>query len=480
MQTESEMGRLFAFVPKYIKKLNEEKEKKFMIQKERLERKNGITLISLVITIIILLILASVAITLAVDSNGLFNRAGQAANAWNGSVANESEAIENLLTHMNTIVGGGSQGGSGNLPAGWDNTKISAVVEEGSRKAPIPNGYVASDVAGESSIADGLVIYERTEQVSTDEDAMTTRNQYVWIPVDDINSMIMCRTHGAGTVTLDPETLQCPICGEATKLAGKTYDVSETSTTIDGNKIWTYTQDFSQNNQTYSPNSGAREPAVVTGSSDGQGTSYDGSSSNYHGLGTAEAFLSQLEDDFEEMARSVAKYKGFYVSRYEIGAGASSKQGQTVLNAGTNGTDSDYIWYGLYQECRNVTDSAMHSHMIWGSQYDQIMKFAKEKERRDGTGAVFDVFTASVARQKTSQMNAGTNPADKVCNIYDLEGNYLEWTAQADSTNLRVVRGGNCNDASIGSFNPAGNFHGRNPASTYTIYSCRATLYVAL
>ena len=46
----------------------------------------GITLVSLVITVILLLILAGVAITLAVDSNGLFARAGEAANKWNTSI----------------------------------------------------------------------------------------------------------------------------------------------------------------------------------------------------------------------------------------------------------------------------------------------------------------------------------------------------------------------------------------------------------
>ena len=455
--------------------------------------KGGITLISLVITVIVLLILAGVAITLAVDSNGLFARAGQAANAWNASVANESEAVENLLIHMNTVVGGSQDDEEDDppvtLPAGWDSSKVAGVVEEGSRKAPIPVGFVASDVEGETSIADGLVIYENTETstnpVSTDVDAMTTRNQYVWIPVDDINSMVMCRTHGA-SVTLDQETLQCTECGENTELAGKLYEVSDNGTeTVTEGTIYKRTQNFSQSNQTYSPNSGYREPAVVTGNSSGDGTQYDGDSSNLEKAGmpsesTAEEFFSQLEGDFEEMARSVAKYKGFYVSRYEIGAGASSKQGQTVLNANKNGTDSYYMWYGLYKECRNVTDSVVHSHMIWGSQYDQIMKFAKEKERRDGTGTVFDVFTASVARQKTSKANTGTNPADKVCNIYDLEGNYREWTAQADSTVDRVSRGGNCNVASGGLFYPAGYFTGNNPTLSITIYSCRATLYVAL
>ena len=68
-----------------------------MLEKENVKRKDGITLISLVITIIILLILAGVAITLAVDSNGLFNRAGAAANKWNTSVGNEENKMNELL-----------------------------------------------------------------------------------------------------------------------------------------------------------------------------------------------------------------------------------------------------------------------------------------------------------------------------------------------------------------------------------------------
>ena len=46
----------------------------------RKEKQKGITLISLVITVIILLILAAVAINLAVDSNGLFRKAEDATN----------------------------------------------------------------------------------------------------------------------------------------------------------------------------------------------------------------------------------------------------------------------------------------------------------------------------------------------------------------------------------------------------------------
>ena len=67
-----------------------------------LKNQRGITLVSLVITIIVLLILATVAITLAVNSDGLFQKAGQAANNWNASVQEEDATLTNLMNFANT------------------------------------------------------------------------------------------------------------------------------------------------------------------------------------------------------------------------------------------------------------------------------------------------------------------------------------------------------------------------------------------
>ena len=154
----------------------EEKLKKEM--KDKLRNIRGITLISLVITVIILLILAAVAINLAVDSNGLFKKTGDAANTWNTSVAEEESILNELLDYGN--------------PVGSYVTETSTVAGvEKERTAPIPKGYVASQIPEESTIAEGLVIYEGTAEVTgtkgsaEHETAMTTRNQYVWIPVDD-------------------------------------------------------------------------------------------------------------------------------------------------------------------------------------------------------------------------------------------------------------------------------------------------------
>lgn len=43
--------------------------------------------------------------------------------------------------------------------------------------------------------------------------------------------------------------------------------------------------------------------------------------------------------------------------------------------------------------------------------------------------------------QKSTQDKTGTNASNILKNIYDLEGNNLDWTAQAYDTSNRVHRG---------------------------------------
>ena len=48
---------------------------------------------------------------------------------------------------------------------------------------PVPKGYTASKVTGETTVEDGFVIYEGEGEVNdTNKDtAQTTRNQFVWV-----------------------------------------------------------------------------------------------------------------------------------------------------------------------------------------------------------------------------------------------------------------------------------------------------------
>ena len=344
-------------------------------QERRQESKEkGITLVALVITIIVLLILAGVTLSTLVGDNGIITKAQEAKQNMANASAEEQQLIQNLVNSINAI----SEGGSGGIvtppepeppdptdPENWNPDKVIDVVTEvvGDEElhAPIPDGFTASKVDGENTISSGLVIYETEEEVnsSNHDTALTTYNQYVWIPVTEINDMVMCKSKTADTqchiIRVDDEGspngfyLKCET-HNSTDLAGKLYS-----------EFGDETLDASKTDQVYNPNDGNREPAIITGNSTGDGTEYDGASNNYHGLGSAQAFLTQLNNDFKDMVKSVYTYGGFYVGRYEMGAGGSTKKGQIVLTAAS---DSGNMWYGLYNVARQKGE-AINREMIW-------------------------------------------------------------------------------------------------------------------
>ena len=69
-----------------------------MFKKER-----GITLIALVVTIIVLLILAGVAISLTIGQGGLFQRAENAANTWRNAETNQSHAFNEFDSSFDSV-----------------------------------------------------------------------------------------------------------------------------------------------------------------------------------------------------------------------------------------------------------------------------------------------------------------------------------------------------------------------------------------
>ncbi len=63
----------------------------------------GITLVSLVITIVLMLILAGVAISIAVSPDGLFGKAREATEKWNNRVAKEEQIMADIMAEVNNI-----------------------------------------------------------------------------------------------------------------------------------------------------------------------------------------------------------------------------------------------------------------------------------------------------------------------------------------------------------------------------------------
>ncbi len=426
----------------------------------------GITLISLIITIVVLLILAAVAIS-SIQNDGILHYAQNAADNWNKAMADEANMLGDYLNYLNNM-GLGNGGGTtiGDATVDVKVGKISTINgQQYSENNPvIPAGFMAintttsnwdaADLATE--VKKGLVISDGT-------------SEFVWIPVASINSMIMCQTHGA-SVTLNEETLQCPTCGESTKLAGKLY------ATLTGEKFY-----ISLTGQTYGLNTGLREPDVVTsasGTDSTTGSFYDAENlstvleGDYANTQTAGSFKLQLEEEFKNMAQSVAKYKGFYVGRYETslnGTTAQSKSEETPMNK--------INWYNMYKNSKTYsranTELGVVSEMIWGCQWDAMMQLILTGPDASHVTATTNVGHTSTEFTSKPYETGGTNYTevytgsttynDIASNIYDLEGNVEECTQEAHETYDRVYRGSSYSNS--GGASPS-NRYSRTPSFT--------------
>ena len=94
--------------------------------KKLLKRKEqGITLIALVITIIVLLILAGVSIAMLTGQNGILTQAQKAKNETEKAAENEAAILNEYNQYLNNLTGGGtSSGGSiGSTDGSWSDEK---------------------------------------------------------------------------------------------------------------------------------------------------------------------------------------------------------------------------------------------------------------------------------------------------------------------------------------------------------------------
>ena len=140
-----------------------------------------------------------------------------------------------------------------------------------------------------------------------------------------------------------------------------------------------------------------------------------------------------MQEDYNKMIKSISNYHGFYVGRYEMSI-SNNNTAASVGNVNPLVNDSSNMWYGLYAYGKTYTNSAnsVESSMIWGSQYDAMMKWMQSGEHK--------VDVTQPGNRNTSTTTKASS--DVIKNIYDLYGCYYEWTLEANNTNNRVRRGG--------------------------------------
>lgn len=356
----------------------------------------------------------------------------------------------------------------------WDETRVAAVKDTNGVMVPVPKGYSSSliykkvgddNVYIERTVDTGFVIYEDTAEQSGEPEgeiqytypgteaegavivwatdanstvnsvelktAQTTRNQYVWVPVYNIDDMYGVDSTG--------------------KKWGKTYNMYNNSEpTLYG----------SVSNGIYTKDNNYREPDVVT--------VYD----NDHTLPTyiteeeRNEIDKELTTNFEKTIASIKKYGGFYIGRYETG-----NLGQATAKVVKSNSDiHSQTWYTMYRKCKELKGSNENviTSMIYGSQWDRTLMWLMETGKpyndiaKDSTSwgnysnaSFYYLNGTSYSRKGTgwSRLSTGCAEYTNANNIYDLSGNVFEFTLEAYGINCRDNRGG-AYDAEGGRFPP--------------------------
>ena len=95
-------------------------------QKEKLASERGITLFALILTVVIMIILATVTINITLGDGGLIDQAKHAAEATVNSTQTEQQQMDDLASQLNDIIAGigGGTGGETNTVPGGDTNQI--------------------------------------------------------------------------------------------------------------------------------------------------------------------------------------------------------------------------------------------------------------------------------------------------------------------------------------------------------------------
>lgn len=321
--------------------------------------------------------------------------------------------------------------------------KTNDINVENTTEETINTVEVENDTTDDTSTTDSTELTLEEQQAKNIFDLQKERNQYVWVPIDDISKLYGVDNNG--------------------KLWGKLYNFSSSGRS---NRNWTETNGImSITNAT-----NYREPDVVWGTGsypyDTDGYSYMHNS----GLGQTryEMLAQELEQKYLEIIESIKKYGGFYIGRYETGGLSST----AVINK-MNTDIGSQNWYTMYKKCLTLkgNNNNITTMMITGSLWDETLDWLVSSGTTNSEGttltyqlvgsnsttfgnyynATFNYIakdaempTATETKEISTNTRIPTGSAEytKTNNIYDMAGNVWEWTTEAYSTYGRVYRGG--------------------------------------
>ena len=413
------------------------KEKERGILKMRREEK-GITLVALIITIVVMLILVAVSINVLVNSN-LIGHAEKTGDAYAGAIKNEEKLGNDGITINDKEYASIDDYIESRKPLPEGAGKRAEKTKEysdGTKTAWIPEGFTVSGIREETTIDGGLVIYDIPKGTTVDwtnpDNVKTAYNQFVWIPVE----------------------------------VNKTTEPKDTETSIAS----FYRSEWADNARTAGLNSKYTEP-------------YSSDETNDYDASTG------IKSQIENLTKSIYKYGGFYIGRYEAGSETERKSssGKTAIGIKQDMYPYNYVQWGdsmssigdvgavalsnsLYNSMK--PNYGATSMLCTGACWDSMLDFIKNTKNVTSSvdwgnyeDAEFDITRGKYAEyanrtlgsfttvegtykkelysvaNKSILLTTGASERNSAKNIYDVAGNCWEWTTESYSSLNRVYRG---------------------------------------
>ena len=372
---------------------------------------NGITLIALVVTIVVLLILAGVSMNALFGNSGIIEKAKEAQNKMDKASENDQKEIEELSDFLDEKMG--------------KSIKISKLVEKVvnrntkaedvyGNKITIPKGFkvLAHGTAAGSAtytysgdnipaVQDGIVIEHGTDG-----------NQFVWVPVGTIkNKDNTTNTIMLGRYEFDSSTgvlkSNIPV-QSATNYSNTTIETVRAGT-ASSYKIEEYYYEL--NNQ------------------------FEGNKTNDSTAQNATA------RNLKEFMQTTLKNGGYYIARFEAGIDGTTSNRELEAKIVTDGTVKPQtkrglgVWNGVNQpEAANIAREMYGDTKDYAS--DLVNSYAWD------TAIIFIQTYSGISNyasknKSTVFTTTGINN-DKCCNIWDMSGNSQEWTTEYSTCSARL------------------------------------------
>ena len=394
-------------------------------------RQKGITLIALVVTIVVLIILATVSILAVFGDNGIIARAQTAKDTHEKGKADETNTLDDYASYIGNYLDGKGGGSGGNdtpkpveptivaKPDNWTSDNVTPIDGGDGTAVPLPSGfyYVGGD------ISTGLVISDKQGD-TMNASGTSMGNQFVWIPVSSEADLTRTNFDANGKPTTD-----APASGDSVANCSEPY------------------------------------------------------ASGY----------STEASEYNTMRTQVLKYGGFYIGRFEAGVNSTTLRTKVTTNQTVvckkGVAPYNYVPWGKAMNDVNTafapsrfnsdkvnTNGAVYlaknfasqhnytsvtSTLTYGCEWDAMCRYIGDSQRTTPTLENYEPeLTGSVS-------------TDVSKNIYDLAGNCNEWTMEAYSTGSRVRRGGNYINAI-----PVSNRINYGPTNDDDSLSFRPTLYI--